>query len=92
MIYLTSVEAGGHTVFPQAGISIKPQIGSALFWFNMGTKTNYDSRIVHLGCPTLYGNKWIANKWVKWLPNFKKFPCHKDHKHFKVKVTSENKC
>ena len=27
MIYLSSVEAGGHTVFPQAGISVKPEAG-----------------------------------------------------------------
>ena len=25
MIYLNDVEAGGHTIFPQAGISIKPR-------------------------------------------------------------------
>ena len=38
MIYLSDVEAGGHTIFPQAGISIKPKEGSALFWFNRGPK------------------------------------------------------
>ena len=51
MIYLSSVEAGGHTIFPQPGISIKPVAGSALFWFNMGAQNNFDSRVMHLGCP-----------------------------------------
>ena len=25
-----------------------------------------DSRMNHLGCPVLYGDKWIGNKWVRW--------------------------
>ena len=27
MIYLTDVESGGHTIFTQAGISVKPKLG-----------------------------------------------------------------
>ena len=23
-------------------------------------------RMFHIGCPVIYGNKWIANKWVRW--------------------------
>ena len=78
MIYLSDVESGGHTVFPQAGISVKPEEGKALFWFNCGPRGQNpsDSRIYHLGCPVLHGNKWIANKWVKILPQFKNYPCH----------------
>ena len=25
-----------------------------------------DPRMDHQGCPVLYGNKWIANKWIRW--------------------------
>ena len=75
MIYLSSVESGGSTIFTQPGIAIEPVAGNALFWFNQGAQDNYDSRIRHLGCPVLYGNKWIANKWVKWLPQFRNYPC-----------------
>ena len=81
MIYLTSVDAGGHTIFPQIGISSKPTKGSALFWFNRGAQDNFDSRISHFGCPVMHGNKWIANKWIKWLANFHNYPCH-IHKNF----------
>ena len=88
MIYLTQVESGGHTIFPQAGISVKPSIGSALFWFNMGAKNTYDSRVYHLGCPVLYGNKWISNKWIKSLANFKNYPCHlDDDRHYSILKT-----
>ena len=84
MIYLSSVEAGGHTIFPQTGISIQPTLGSALFWFNFGPQKTYDSRSLHLGCPVSYGNKWIANKWVKWTANYKNYPCYIDRKHFSI--------
>ena len=84
MIFMTSVEAGGHTVFPQPGISVQPEQGSALYWFNMGSQNNLDSRIRHLGCPVLYGNKWIANKWIKWFSNFKKYPCLINQKNYSI--------
>ena len=84
MIYLTSVEAGGHTIFPQAGISVKPVMGSALFWYNIGAQNNFDSRIFHLGCPVLYGNKWIANKWVKLLSQFKEFSCSIKNQYYSI--------
>ena len=84
MIYLSSIEAGGHTVFPQPGISVKPEKGSALYWFNMGAQNNYDSRIYHLGCPVLYGNKWIANKWIKFVSNYHNYPCHVNDYHYSL--------
>ena len=82
MIYLSNVEAGGHTVFPQVGIFVPPVEGAALFWFNVGARDNFDTRILHLGCPVLYGNKWIANKWIKLLPQVKNHPCHSKNKNF----------
>ena len=84
MIYLTSVDIGGSTLFPQAGISVKPEMGSALFWFNMGPQNNYDSRIRHMGCPVLHGNKWIANKWIKWIANYRNYPCHIQKNHYSI--------
>eukprot|EP00095_Tigriopus_kingsejongensis_P008380 maker-scaffold9_size846264-snap-gene-1.8 protein:Tk08380 transcript:maker-scaffold9_size846264-snap-gene-1.8-mRNA-1 annotation:"hypothetical protein LOTGIDRAFT_233738" len=61
MLYLTNVEAGGRTVFPQLGLSIPPERGSALFWFNLDSADRYDTRNFHFGCPVVFGNKWIAN-------------------------------
>ena len=49
MVYLSNVPSGGHTVFPQLGISVKPVKGSALFWFNIGSDMHFDSRVIHLG-------------------------------------------
>ena len=64
--------------------SVKPEIGSALYWFNRGSQNNYDSRILHHGCPVVYGNKWTANKWVKWMANYKKFPCSITEKYYSI--------
>ena len=75
MTYLSSVKAGGRTVFPQLGISVKPVQGSALYWFNVHPDFQMDSRNLHLGCPMLFGNKWIANKWIKWFANHENYPC-----------------
>ena len=75
MMYLSDVIAGGRTVFPQLGISVQPIKGSALYWFNIHPDLSYDSRNLHFGCPTLYGNKWIANKWVKLNAQFRSNPC-----------------
>ena len=29
----------------------------------------------HLGCPVLYGDKWILNKWIRWKSQMMKFKC-----------------
>ena len=68
MIYLSSVEAGGYTVFPQAGVSVKPELGSALYWFNYGAQNNYDSRTYHLG-----KNKDTKAPFICQLPYQKTF-------------------
>ena len=84
MIYLSAVTSGGHTVFPQLGLSVKPVEGSALYWFNIGSNMHYDSRVLHLGCPVLHGNKWIANKWIKLLPQFRNYPCSEEKKYYSI--------
>ena len=75
MIYLSQVDAGGHTVFPQAGVWVKPEHGDALFWFNVDSAGYSDSRNFHVGCPVMHGNKWIANKWIHWTSQMWSYPC-----------------
>lgn len=76
MMYLTSVRSGGQTVFPNLGLSVRPVKGSALFWFNFKATGDYDERTIeHLGCPVIWGNKWIANKWIKFNAQFRNYKC-----------------
>ena len=85
MLYASDVISGGHTVFPQLGLSVKPIKGSAMYWFNVGPRMNLDSRLLHLGCPVLFGNKWIANKWIKFSPQYEHYKCSATHhKYFSI--------
>lgn len=63
IIYLSTPEQGGATVFPDIGLEIAPQRGKAVFF-------SYDqphpsSLSLHGGEPVLAGEKWIATKWLR---------------------------
>ena len=36
---------------------------------------NFLLRMHHMGCPVLYGNKWIGNKWIRWEAQMDTFKC-----------------
>ena len=55
MIYLSDVEEGGRTVFTSNGLSNLPIEGDALFWFNIRSDGDLDSRTFHTGCPVVRG-------------------------------------
>jgi prolyl 4-hydroxylase len=45
-------------------VSVQPAAGSLLYWHTRKPNRQTDTRMIHMGCPVLYGNKWIANKWI----------------------------
>ena len=55
---LDDVEAGGATVFTQAGVTVWPKKGMAVFWWNLLSDLNGDMTTRHGGCPVLHGSKW----------------------------------
>ena len=69
MMFLSSPEQGGRTIFPQLGISVKPVAGSALMWVNIRSNGLFDTRV---------GNKWIANKWVLWADQMFHYSCDRN--------------
>ncbi|KAM6970094.1 prolyl 4-hydroxylase subunit alpha-2-like [Aplochiton taeniatus] len=65
LIYMTDVEVGGSTVFPDIGAALEPRKGSAVLWYNLLQNGEEDPRTLHAGCPVFMGSKWVANKWVR---------------------------
>ncbi len=61
--YMSDVEAGGATVFPELKVTLWPQKGSAAFWYNLHLNGEGDMLTRHAACPVLVGSKWVSNKW-----------------------------
>ena len=63
IMYLREPEEGGATVFPDIGLRVRPQQGSAVFFsYALAHPT---SLTLHGGEPVKSGEKWIATKWLR---------------------------
>lgn len=73
LLYLSDVEEGGETVFPDLGITIKPKRGRAVFFPNVlsANLELADVRTAHKAKPVLKGQKYAVNTWIH-LYDFKK--------------------
>jgi prolyl 4-hydroxylase len=63
VMYLNTPERGGATVFPDVGLEVAAQRGSAVFF-------SYDrphpvTKTLHGGAPVIAGEKWVATKWLR---------------------------
>lgn len=63
LMYLNTPESGGATTFPDAGVEVHAQRGSAVF-FAYGQPSPL-TRTLHGGAPVLAGEKWVATKWLR---------------------------
>eukprot|EP00884_Botryococcus_braunii_P010199 jgi/Botrbrau1/19180/Bobra.0077s0088.2 len=79
LMYLSTPEEGGETVFPtaetkvsgegwsdcaRAGLAVKARKGDALLFYGMTPDGDLDPHSLHGSCPTLKGEKWSATKWI----------------------------
>lgn len=79
LMYLTTPEEGGETVFPytstkvegdewsecaKQGLAVKAKRGNALFFFSLKPDGTGDGKSTHGSCPTLKGEKFSATKWI----------------------------
>ena len=65
-MYLSDVEAGGGTDFPQLGITVNPKKGRALLWPSVfdSEPMKSDNRMKHQALPVEAGTKFAANGWI----------------------------
>jgi prolyl 4-hydroxylase len=63
IMYLQEPDEGGATVFPDIGLRVRPQRGSAVFFSY--ALAHPASLTLHGGEPVKTGEKWIATKWLR---------------------------
>jgi prolyl 4-hydroxylase len=68
VMYLSDVEEGGGTVFPQIGLTVTPKRGAAVYFEYCNSRGQVDPLTLHGGLPVLKGEKWIATKWMRQRP------------------------
>lgn len=65
VMYLSDVEQGGGTSFPNIGLQVQPKKGSAVFFANTDACRRPDQQTLHAGEPVERGVKIIATKWLR---------------------------
>jgi len=65
ILYLNTPEAGGETIFPHLGITVTPEKGRALLFYNCRPDGTVDPLTLHGGAPVKAGEKWIATRWIR---------------------------
>jgi prolyl 4-hydroxylase len=68
IVYLSDVDAGGETVFPDAGIAVAAKQGGAVYFRYMNGRRQLDPLTLHGGAPVTSGDKWIMTKWMRERP------------------------
>lgn len=71
MMFLNDLEAGGHTIFTEADVSVRPRAGNLLLWNNLDADGEVNPRSMHQGSPVEAGIKYVITKWYReraWKP------------------------
>lgn len=65
LIYLNDDYEGGETAFPKLGFSHRGTLGGGIYFVNALRDLQPDLRMLHAGCPTTRGEKWIITQFVR---------------------------
>ena len=66
--YLNDVPGGGETTFPQAGLTVSPIRGNAVYFEYCNSRGQIDAASLHGGAPVTQGEKWAVTKWMRERP------------------------
>ncbi|XP_026848966.1 prolyl 4-hydroxylase subunit alpha-1 [Drosophila persimilis] len=75
IFYASEVPQGGTTIFPDIQVTVTPQKGNSLFWFNTFDDSTPDPRSLHAICPVIAGSRWTITKWLHQWPQMFLKPC-----------------
>eukprot|EP01094_Clydonella_sp_ATCC50884_P026442 TRINITY_DN7251_c0_g1_i1.p1 TRINITY_DN7251_c0_g1~~TRINITY_DN7251_c0_g1_i1.p1 ORF type:complete len:291 (-),score=75.66 TRINITY_DN7251_c0_g1_i1:2-811(-) len=65
LTYLSTPEEGGETVFPLAGITVRPDKGDAVLFHSHLPNGELDPMSLHGGNPVIRGIKYCMTKWIR---------------------------
>ncbi|MDO5685804.1 MAG: 2OG-Fe(II) oxygenase [Neisseria sp.] len=68
LMYLSDVEAGGGTRFPELGLEARPRKGSAIYFAGVDAYGQIDPLSLHASVPVISGVKYAATKWIREKP------------------------
>jgi prolyl 4-hydroxylase len=69
LIYLNDGFTGGTTSFPKLGMTVHPEKGKAILFYDVHPKTlRILDKSFHSGDPLVNGEKWVCNAWVHLKP------------------------
>ncbi|TRW98993.1 2OG-Fe(II) oxygenase [Candidatus Methylobacter oryzae] len=65
VVYLTDVEQGGSTIFPNLGVEVRPRKGAAVFFSDVDEQGKPNPETLHGGAPVITGTKIVATYWQR---------------------------
>lgn len=68
LMYLSDVEVGGGTRFPDIQFEVRPSKGSAVYFASIDVAGLPDPQSLHAGVPVVRGVKYAATKWLREQP------------------------
>jgi prolyl 4-hydroxylase len=63
IMYLSTPERGGATIFPDLDLEVAPTKGHAVFFSY--ERPHPSTQTLHGGAPVTQGDKWVATKWLR---------------------------
>ncbi|XP_060647692.1 prolyl 4-hydroxylase subunit alpha-1-like [Drosophila nasuta] len=84
VLYLNDMPSGGGTMFPTHQLTVQPEAGKALLWYNLKLDTfDFETRNLHAACPVKIGTKWAMTQWIHEDDQMFTNPCLKPSKNRK---------
>ncbi|XP_017954868.2 prolyl 4-hydroxylase subunit alpha-1, partial [Drosophila navojoa] len=75
VVFYASEVQGGATVFPNIQVTVQPQKGSALHWYNLFDDDSHNPLTLHTVCPVISGSRWTINKFIHSDAQLFRKPC-----------------